>query len=233
MLEYRRLKNYKSKKKAIIIGGGIGGIAAAIRANALGYKTTLIERLDALGGRAQVFRKNGYVHDAGPTVLTAPFLFDELFTLLGTKREEHVEFRALDPWYSYYFHTGETFDYRPEISDTLEEIEKFNPDDKNNYLQLLAASEKIFNVGFTELSSKPFNNLSTMILQTPNILRLGGYRTVSQFVNKHLKHPLLRKAFSIHPLLVGGNPFSTTSIYSLIHFFGEKMGGPFLHGRDR
>ena len=204
MLEYRRLKNYKSKKKAIIIGGGIGGIAAAIRANALGYKTTLIERLDALGGRAQVFRKNGYVHDAGPTVLTAPFLFDELFTLLGTKREEHVEFRALDPWYSYYFHTGETFDYRPEISDTLEEIEKFNPDDKNNYLQLLAASEKIFNVGFTELSSKPFNNLSTMILQTPNILRLGGYRTVSQFVNKHLKHPLLRKAFSIHPLLVGG-----------------------------
>ena len=73
MLEYRRLKNYKSKKKAIIIGGGIGGIAAAIRANALGYKTTLIERLDALGGRAQVFRKNGYVHDAGPTVLTAPF----------------------------------------------------------------------------------------------------------------------------------------------------------------
>ena len=230
MLEYRRLKNYKSKKKAIIIGGGIGGIAAAIRANALGYKTTLIERLDALGGRAQVFRKNGYVHDAGPTVLTAPFLFDELFTLLGTKREEHVEFRALDPWYSYYFHTGETFDYRPEISDTLEEIEKFNPDDKNNYLQLLAASEKIFNVGFTELSSKPFNNLSTMILQTPNILRLGGYRTVSQFVNKHLKHPLLRKAFSIHPLLVGGNPFSTTSIYSLIHFLERKWGVHFCMG---
>lgn len=230
MLQYPRSNSYKSKKKAIVIGGGIGGIAAAIRANALGYRTTLVERLCALGGRAQVFKKNGYTHDAGPTVLTAPFLFDELFTLLGTKREEHVEFRALDPWYSYYFHTGETFDYRAKVSDTLEEIGKFNPDDKDNYLRLLAASEKIFDVGFTQLSSKPFNSLSTMIHQTPNILRLGGYKTVSQFVNSHLRHPLLRKAFSIHPLLVGGNPFSTTSIYSLIHFLERKWGVHFCMG---
>ncbi|OUU74262.1 MAG: phytoene dehydrogenase [Methylococcaceae bacterium TMED69] len=230
MLQYSKSNKYKSKRNAIVIGGGIGGIAAAIRVNALGYKTTLIERLSALGGRAQVFKKNGYIHDAGPTVLTAPFLFDELFTLLGTTREEHVDFRALDPWYSYYFHTGETFDYRAEVPDTLEEIRKFNFDDTKNYLRLLAASEKIFDVGFTELSSKPFNNLSTMILQTPNILRLGGYRTVSQFVNSYLKHPLLRKAFSIHPLLVGGNPFSTTSIYSLIHFLERKWGVHFCMG---
>ena len=230
MLQYPSLNSCKSKKNAIVIGGGIGGIAAAIRANALGYKTTLIERLGALGGRAQVFKKNGYTHDAGPTVLTAPFLFDELFTLLGTRREEHVDFRALDPWYSYYFHTGETFDYRAKVTDTLKEIEKFCPDDKNNYLRLLDASEKIFDVGFTQLSSKPFDKLSTMILQTPNILRLGGYRTVSQFVNDHLKHPLLRKAFSIHPLLVGGNPFSTTSIYSLIHFLERKWGVHFCMG---
>ena len=230
MSHYLKKNNHKSKKKAVIIGGGIGGIASAIRAHALGYKTTLIERLSALGGRAQVFKKNGYIHDAGPTVLTAPFLFDELFFLLNTKREEHLDFKALDPWYSYYFHTGETFNYRANISDTLNEIERFNPDDKQNYLNLLSASEKIFNVGFTKLSSEPFNKLSTMVLQTPNIIRLGGYKTVSQFVNSYLEHPLLQRAFSIHPLLVGGNPFSTTSIYSLIHFLERKWGVYFCMG---
>jgi len=230
MSQYFSPSSYKSKKKIIVIGGGIGGMAAAIRANTLGYKTTLIERLATLGGRAQVFKKNGYTHDAGPTVLTAPFLFDELFNLLKSKREEQVEFKALDPWYGYYFHTGETFNYRASISETLEEIEKFNPDDKNNYLKLLAASQKIFDVGFTQLSSKPFNKFTTMLAQTPNIIRLGGYRTVSQFVNSHLEHPLLRRAFSIHPLLVGGNPFSTTSIYSLIHFLERKWGVHFCMG---
>ena len=150
--------------------------------------------------------------------------------LLNTKREEHLDFKALDPWYSYYFHTGETFNYRANISDTLNEIERFNPDDKQNYLNLLSASEKIFNVGFTKLSSEPFNKLSTMVLQTPNIIRLGGYKTVSQFVNSYLEHPLLQRAFSIHPLLVGGNPFSTTSIYSLIHFLERKWGVYFCMG---
>ncbi len=230
MLQSFSPKSYKSKKKVIVIGGGIGGIAAAVRANALGYKTTLIERLETLGGRAQVFKKNGYTHDAGPTVLTAPFLFDELFDLLKSKREEQVEFRTLDPWYSYYFHTGENFNYRSNISETLEEIENFNVADKDNYLRLLATSEKIFNIGFTQLSAQPFNKLITMLAQTPNILKLGGYKTVSQLVNSHLEHPLLRRAFSIHPLLVGGNPFSTTAIYSLIHFLERKWGVHFCMG---
>ena len=230
MLQSFSPRSYKSKKKVIVIGGGIGGIAAAVRANALGYKTTLIERLETLGGRAQVFKKNGYTHDAGPTVLTAPFLFDELFDLLKSKREEQVEFKTLDPWYSYYFHTGENFNYRSSISETLEEIGNFNVADKDNYLRLLATSEKIFNIGFTQLSAKPFNKLITMLSQTPNILKLGGYKTVSQLVNSHLEHPLLRRAFSIHPLLVGGNPFSTTAIYSLIHFLERKWGVHFCMG---
>ena len=230
MLEYPRLKNYKSKKKAIIIGGGIGGIAAAIRANALGYKTTLIERLDALGGRAQVFRKNGYVHDAGPTVLTAPFLFDELFGLFGEKREDHVEFRSLDPWYRFYFHTGEQFDYRPSVEDTNAEIRRFSPDDVAGYAKLLRTSKAIFEIGFEKLADKPFSKFTTMLAQIPSLLRLQSYYSVAGIVNKYIKHPLLRQAFSVHPLLVGGNPFSTTSIYALIHYLERRWGVFFAMG---
>ena len=94
----------------LVIGAGFGGIASALRMRARGYNVTLIDRLDAIGGRAQVFERGGFRHDAGPTVITAPFLFDELFALFGERREDHVEFRALDPWYRFYFHTGEQFD---------------------------------------------------------------------------------------------------------------------------
>ena len=109
-------------RSVLVIGAGFGGIASALRMRACGYDVTLIDRLDAIGGRAQVFERGGFRHDAGPTVITAPFLFDELFALFGERREDHVEFRALDPWYRFYFHTGEQFDYRPSIEDTNEEI---------------------------------------------------------------------------------------------------------------
>src|SRR6056300_4363 len=132
---------------SIVIGGGFGGIASALRLKALGHKVTLLERLDSLGGRAQVFNRGGFKHDAGPTVITAPFLFDELFELFDEKREDYVEFRALDPWYRFYFHTGEQFDYRPSIEDTNDEIRRFSPDDVAGYAKLLQVSKSIFEIG--------------------------------------------------------------------------------------
>ena len=144
----------KKVSKAIVIGSGFGGIASALRLNKLGFKVTLVERLDTLGGRARVFQKEGYRHDAGPTVITAPFLFDELFGLFGEKREDYVEFRSLDPWYRFYFHTGEQFDYRPSVNDTNAEIKRFSPDDVAGYAKLLRASKAIFEI---EINAKLMN----------------------------------------------------------------------------
>ena len=144
----------KTKGKVIVIGAGFGGIAAALRMRARGYDVTLLDRLSAIGGRAQVFERSGFRHDAGPTVITAPFLFDELFALFGEKREDHVEFRALDPWYRFYFHTGEQFDYRPSIKDTNDEIRRFSPGDVDSYAKLQGASKAIFEIGFEKLAEK-------------------------------------------------------------------------------
>lgn len=214
----------------LVIGAGFGGIAAALRMRARGHKVTLIERLDAIGGRAQAFEQGGFRHDAGPTVITAPFLFDELFALFGEKREDHLDFRPLDPWYRFYFHEGSEFDYRPSLEDTHAEIARFSPEDAKNYDRLIATSKDIFDIGFSELADQPFTRFGAMLKQIPQLLRLKSYMTVAQLVNSHIKHPLLRQAFSIHPLLVGGNPFDTTSIYALIHYLERKWGVYFCMG---
>lgn len=214
----------------LVIGAGFGGIAAALRMRARGHNVTLIERLDAIGGRAQAFEQGGFRHDAGPTVITAPFLFDELFALFGEKREDHLDFRPLDPWYRFYFHEGSEFDYRPSLEDTHAEIARFSPEDMKNYDRLIATSKNIFDIGFSELADQPFTRFGAMLKQIPQLLRLKSYMTVAQLVNSHIKHPLLRQAFSIHPLLVGGNPFDTTSIYALIHYLERKWGVYFCMG---
>ncbi len=217
-------------KKAVVIGSGFGGIAISLRLKKLGYDTTIIEKLSDLGGRARVFEVNGFKHDAGPTVITAPFLFDELFNLFDKKREDYLNFVPLDPWYRYHFHDGKTFDYCSTLEKTNEQISRFDPGDIKGYLKLLNKSKKIFDVGFTQLADKPFTSFLQMLSVTPNLIILKSYLTVSQLVNKCLKNPYLRKAFSIHPLLVGGDPHTTTSIYALIHYLERKWGVFFCMG---
>ena len=221
---------YENPPHTIVIGSGFGGIAAALRMRAKGHRVTLVERLGTIGGRARSFERGGFRHDAGPTVITAPFLFDELFALFGEKREDYLDFVPLDPWYRFHFHNGSEFDYRPSLADTHAEIARFSAEDTANYDRLVATSKQIFDVGFTQLADKPFTRFGAMVKQIPQLLRLKSYMTVAQLVNSHIKHPLLRQAFSIHPLLVGGNPFDTTSIYALIHYLERKWGVYFCMG---
>jgi len=216
--------------KAIVIGAGFGGIAAALRLRAKGYAVTLIDRCAALGGRAQVYEREGFRHDAGPTVITAPFLFEELFALFGERFADHVKLVPLTPWYRFQFADGDTFDYGGTLEATLVEIERIEPRDRAGYLALLEHSRRIYDIGFTQLSAQPFHRLGTMLRQVPHLLGLRNYETVWQMVSRHLVSDKLRRAFSIQPLLVGGNPFDTTSIYGLIHFLERAYGVHFAMG---
>ncbi len=216
--------------KAIVIGAGFGGIAAALRLRAKGYAVTLVDRCAALGGRAQVYEREGFRHDAGPTVITAPFLFEELFALFGERFADHVKLVPLTPWYRFQFADGDTFDYGGTLEATLAEIERIEPRDRAGYLALLEHSRRIYDIGFTQLSAQPFHRLGTMLRQVPHLLGLRNYETVWQMVSRHLVSDKLRRAFSIQPLLVGGNPFDTTSIYGLIHFLERAHGVHFAMG---
>ena len=215
---------------AIVIGGGFGGMAAALRARAKGWTVTLIDRAPKLGGRAQVLEREGFRHDAGPTVLTAPFLFEELFELFGENLRDHAQLVPMKPWYRFIYEDRSTFDYGGTIAETLSEIRRVAPDDVDGYQNLLSASKEIYAVGFEELADRPFHKLTRMIAAVPAMLRLGAHRSVWQLVCAHLKSEKLRQAFSIQPLLVGGNPFDTTCIYALIHFLERAHGVHFCMG---
>ena len=216
--------------KAVVIGAGFGGLAAAARLRARGYGVTLVEKLDKPGGRAYVFERNGFVFDAGPTVVTAAFLFDELFALFKKQRENYIRFVPLYPWYRIQFADGSFFDYGGTIEQTLEQIRKFEPADCGGYLRMLEHTKEVFRVGFMELGDKPFLTLWSMLRAAPQMMRLGAWRTVWQLACKYVRNDNLRRVFSFHPLLVGGNPFNTTSIYSLIHYLERQWGVHFAMG---
>jgi len=219
-----------SPKHAVVVGAGFGGIAAALRLRARGYSVEVVDRCERLGGRAQVFSRDGFRHDAGPTVITAPFLFEELFSLFGKTMGDYVTLKPLDTWYRFQFADGSHFNYGGSIEDTLREIRRVAPEDEDGYLQLVEASRQIYELGFEKLAHVPFHDPRKLVALIPSMARLGLYRTVWQLVRRYLKSDKLRRAFSIQPLLVGGNPFQTTSIYNLIHYLERAHGIHFAMG---
>ncbi len=219
-----------STAHAIVIGAGFGGMAASLRLRSNGYRVTLLERTDQPGGRGRVFQRDGFRHDAGPTVITAPQMFEELFALFGRRFADEVTMYPLDPWYRFWFQDGTTFDYGATLEQTIAEIRRFDEHDVDGYMRMLEHSHKLFDAGFLELASQPFDSPRTMLKQAPRLVHLGAHRSIWGFVSKYLRHPKLRRAFSIQPLLLGGNPFNTTAIYGLIHYLEHKWGVHYAKG---
>jgi phytoene desaturase len=216
--------------RAVVIGSGFGGLAAAVRLRARGYAVTVVEALDQPGGRARVFRQDGFTFDAGPTVITAPHLIDELFALVGRDPRDYFELTPVDPFYRILFHDGSVFDYVGDDERLLAQIEAFEPRDVDGYRALVRHARRIFEVGYEQLADRPFSRPADMLRVLPQMLRLGSHRSVYAVVSRHIRDERLRQAFSFEPLLVGGNPFSTTSIYLLIHWLERKWGVHFARG---
>lgn len=217
-------------KRIVIIGSGFGGLSAAIRLAAAGHSVTVLEKRDKPGGRAYVYEKDGFTFDGGPTIITAPFMFDDLFALAGKKREDYVTFTPCDPFYRIFDHEGRPFNYNADEMFTLDQIDKRNPTDKRGYLNFLHTTKAIFQKGFVELADKPFLTPFDMMKVAPDLIKLGSYRSVYNYVSQFIKDDFLRQVFSFHPLLVGGNPFDTTSIYALIHYLEREWGVHYAMG---
>jgi phytoene desaturase len=215
---------------AIVIGSGFGGLAAAVRLGARGYRVTVLEKLDAPGGRAYVYQQDGFTFDAGPTIVTAPFLFEELWKLCGKSLADDVELRPVSPFYRIRFHDGAGFDYSGDPAAMRAEISRFAPGDLAGYERFMQASEAIYRIGFEQLGHVAFDSITDMLKVVPDLLRLASYRTVYGLVSRYVRDPQLRIVLSFHPLLVGGNPFATTSVYCLIAFLERRWGVHFAMG---
>ena len=215
---------------AVVIGSGFGGLAAAVRLGAKGYRVTVLEKLDAPGGRAYVHRQDGFTFDAGPTIVTAPFLFEELWKLCGRKLSDDVTLVPVSPFYRMRFQDGSHFDYSGDAAAMRAEIARLSPGDAGGYDAYMKASEEIFKVGFEQLGDVPFSKWTDMARVAPEMIRLASYRSVYGLVSKFFRDPRLRIVFSFHPLLIGGNPFTARSIYCLIAFLERRWGVHFAMG---
>ena len=220
----------RARPHAIVIGSGFGGLAAAVRLGARGYRVTVLEKLDAPGGRAYVRKRDGFVFDSGPTVITAPQLFEELWELCGKRLSDDVDLRPVTPFYRIRFHDGETFEYTGDAEAMKREVARFAPSDVAGYERFIAASEEIFSIGFEKLAHVPFDSWMSMAKIVPQMVRLQSFRSVYGLVSSFIKNDRLRQVMSFHPLLVGGNPFTTTSIYTLIAYLERKWGVHFPIG---
>lgn len=213
-----------------VIGSGFGGLAAAVRLQSKGYQVDLVEARDMLGGRAYVYRQDGFTFDAGPTVITAPFMIEELFTGACRNWRDYVDIVPVDPFYRIEFHDGRHFEYNNNEAETERRVAAFSPGDLEGYREMIRQAKAIFQKGFIELSDRPFLKFTDMLPIVPDLIRLQSYKTVYRFVSQYVKDPLLRRVFSFHPLLVGGNPFQTTSIYALIHYLEREWGVHYAMG---
>ena len=213
-----------NKPSAIVIGSGFGGLAAAIRLSCKGYQVQVLEKLDAPGGRASVHKQDGFTFDAGPTIITAPYLLEELWTLCGRKFSDDITLKAMEPFYRIRFDDGSWFDYSGDDKTMRAEIARFAADDLPGYDRFMVEANLSHKLGFEDLGGVTFDTIWDLLAAVPNMVRMRAWRSIYALVAKHIKNPKLRMVFSFHPLLIGGNPFSVTSVYSLINTLERRFG---------
>jgi phytoene desaturase len=212
------------RPRAIVIGSGFGGLAAAVRLSCLGYQVQVFEKLDAAGGRAYVWRQDGFTFDAGPTIVTAPFLFEELWALCGRRLADDVTLVPMEPYYRIRFDDGSWFDYSGDEAHMRAEVARFSPGDLPGYERFLEEAARCYRLGFEGLGHVPFDSLRDLLAAAPSLIRMRGWRSIYQQVAHHLRDPRLRIVMSFHPLLIGGNPFAVTCAYSLINTLERRFG---------
>ena len=209
--------------RAVVVGSGFGGLAAAIRLAAAGHEVTVLEKRDRIGGRAYQYQLKGFRFDGGPTVLTAPFMFEELFELAGERLSDHVDLVPLDPFYRAFDADGRAFDYHASESAMRAEVAARSPSDAAGFERLGRRVSAIFDV-FYPYTERPMMQPRVMLAMLPYLLQHRAMLDVARLVNSCVRDPFLRQALSFHPLLIGGDPARTPALYSLIVEFERRWG---------
>lgn len=219
----------KKKKEIIVIGGGFGGLSAAIRLAAAGHQVTLYDKRDKLGGRGYQYEVDGFKFDGGPTVITAPYMFDELFALGNRKREDYFDLIPLDPYYRIFNEHGEAYNYYKDMDRAKAEVGKFSHNDVAGFEKFVKSTVEVFR-RFHPYTEKPFLKFTDMLKIMPDMIKTGTYLPMYQYASRFVKDDFIRRICSFHPLLVGGNPFDTPSIFGLIIQFEKEWGVHYARG---
>lgn len=209
---------------AVVIGAGLGGLASAMRLGAKGYRVTVLDRLETPGGRGSCLWRNGHRFDLGPTIVTVPQVFEELWAACGRRFKEDVDLRALDPFYEIRWPDGSRFSARRDEDAMLAEVKRLSPRDVAGYEKFLRDSERRYWFGFEDLGRRSMHRLTDLIKVLPIFAMLRADRSVYSHAARRVKDERLRMALSFHPLFIGGDPFHVTSMYALVSHLEKAFG---------
>jgi phytoene desaturase len=216
--------------RAIVIGAGLGGLSAAMRLGAKGYQVTLLDRLDRAGGRGSSITQNGHRFDLGPTIVTVPQVFRQLWAECGRDFDKDVDLRPVDPYYEIRWRDGSAFRVRQDEDAMIEEVRRLFPRDEAGYRRFLKDSEERYQFGFEGLGRRPMNKLMDLVREIPGFVRLRADRSVYGHAKARVKDPRLRMALSFHPLFIGGDPTHVTSMYILVSHLEKEFGVHYAMG---
>ena len=215
---------------AVVIGAGLGGLASAMRLGAKGYRVTVLDRLDGPGGRGSAIWAEGHRFDLGPTIVTVPQVFRELWAACGRGFDADVDLRALDPFYEIRWPDGSRFAARQDTEAMRAEVARLSPGDVRGYERFLKDSEARYRIGFEDMGRRPMHRLADLVKVLPAFARLRADRSVYAHAARRVKDERLRMALSFHPLFIGGDPFHVTSIYALVSHLEKAFGVHYAMG---
>ena len=216
--------------RAIVIGAGLGGLAAAMRLGAKGYAVTVLDRLDRVGGRGSSIEMAGHRFDLGPTIVTVPQVFEQLWRDCGFDFRKAVDLRALDPFYEVRWPDGSRFRASSDDERMFEEVSRLNPSDLPGYKKFLKDSHARYVVGFEGMVAKPMHRLWETIKVLPTFAFLRADRSIYGLAAARVKDERLRMALSFHPLFIGGDPTHVTSMYALVAHLEKEFGVHYAMG---
>ncbi|MEM7547279.1 MAG: phytoene desaturase [Pseudomonadota bacterium] len=220
----------QDRPPAIVVGAGLGGLAAAMRLGAKGYRVTVIDKLDCPGGRGSAIWKDGYRFDLGPTIVTVPQVFRELWAVCGRDFDADVTIREMDPYYQIRFEDGSHFDASGSTERMKAEVERLSPNDLKGYEKFLADSEARYQFGFEDLGRRPMNRLWDLVKVLPIFGMMRADRSTYGHAAHRVKDERLRMALSFHPLFIGGDPSHVTSMYILVSYLEKEFGVHYAMG---
>lgn len=209
---------------AIVIGAGLGGLSAAMRLGAKGWKVTVVDKLDTAGGRGSALHADGHRFDLGPTIVTCPQVFRELWAACGRDFDADVDLRPLDPFYEIRWPDGSVFTARASTEEMLDEVRRLSPGDADGYLAFLRDARRRYVVGFEGMVAKPMHLFRDTAKVLPKFAMLRADRSILALASKHVRDPRLRMALSFHPLFIGGDPRHVTSMYALVSHLEKEFG---------
>ena len=216
--------------RAIVIGAGLGGLAAAMRLGAKGYKVTVIDKLDVPGGRGSAIWQDGHRFDLGPTIVTVPQLYRDLWASCGRSFDDDVTLRALDPFYEIRWPDGTVFTAQQDTEAMRAEVARIEPRDVAGFDRFLEDSAKRYWFGFEDLGRRSMHKFMDLakVLHIFGMLRAD--RSVYAHAAKRFRNEKLRMAFSFHPLFIGGDPCHVTSMYILVSYLEKEFGVHYAMG---